>query len=305
MNAESSRLRSTGITSSDMRAIWPGALLAVYLVGTGVLLLTGFGHVGIGVLVAHFAVLFAVGAATWTSIAPTWLRAWMPLLLLLFFYSEMPALIQAAGHAHGFDAAVIRLEQALFGTQPAQEWARAIPAPSVSEPLHLAYLAYYPIIYSVPLLLWKAGRRSDFHAAVFTLMLTFVACFLCYLIVPVAGPRYFWASAAPEGFFRSIATWLLEARSSRGTAFPSSHVAVSVAQSVLAIKYFGTRGAVVAVITAGLAAGAVYGGFHYAVDVLAGILLGLLTAFGGLRLMRALLPDQAKAIAPTYSGSER
>lgn len=306
MNAESSRLRSTGITSSDMRAIWPGALLVVYLAGTGVLLVTGSDRVGVGVMVAHFAVLFAVGAATWTSIAPVWVRSWMPLLLLLFLYSEMPALIQAAGHTEGFDAVVIRLEQSLFGAQPAQDWARAAPSRAVSEPLHLAYLAYYPIIYAVPVLLWRAGRRSDFHAVVFALMLTFVACFVCYLVVPVAGPRYLWPSAAPEGFFRSIATWLLEARSSRGTAFPSSHVAVSVAQSVLAIRYFGARGgAVVAVTAAGLAAGAVYGGFHYAVDVVAGILLGLLTALGGLRLMRGLLPDHAKAIAPTYSGSER
>lgn len=305
MNAESSRLRATGITSSDMRAIWPAALLVVYLVATGVLLITGSGRVGVGVVVAHFAILFVVGAVTWTSMAPMWVRSWMPLLLLLFFYSEMPALIQAAGHAEGFDAVVIRLEQSLFGAQPAQEWARAIPSLAVSEPLHLAYLAYYPIIYAVPVLLWRAGRRSDFHAAVFALMLTFFTCFVCYIIVPVAGPRYLWPSAAPEGFFRSIATWLLEARSSRGTAFPSSHVAVSVAQSVLAIKYFGARGGVVAVVAGGLAAGAVYGGFHYAVDILAGILLGLVTAFGGLRLMRALLPDQAKAIAPTYSGSER
>lgn len=304
MNAESSRLRSTGITSSDMRAIWPGALLVVYLVGTGVLLVTGSGRVSIAVVLAHFAVLFAVGATTWTSIAPTWVRSWMPLVFLLFFYSEMPALIQAAGHGDGFDAAAIRLEQSLFGAQPAQEWARALPSLAVSETLHLAYLAYYPIIYAVPVLLWRAGRRTDFHAAVFALVLTFVTCFVCYIIVPVAGPRYFWPSAAPEGFFRDIAVGLLEARSSRGTAFPSSHVAVSVAQSVLAIRYFGARGAVVAIVTAGLAVGAVYGGFHYAVDVLAGILLGAVTAFGGLRLMRALLPDHAKAMAPTNSGSE-
>lgn len=305
MNAESSRLRSTGITSSDMRAIWPAALLVVYLVGTGVLLITGSGRIGIGVVVAHFAILFVVAAATWTSIAPMWVRSWLPLLLLLFFYSELPALIEAAGHTEGFDAVVIRLEQSLFGTQPAQSWARAIPAVAVSEPLHLAYLAYYPIIYAVPVLLWRSERRSEFHAAVFALILTFVACFVCYIMLPVAGPRYLWQSAAPEGFFRSTATWLLEARSSRGTAFPSSHVAVSVAQSVLAIRFFGVRGAVVAVIAGGLAAGAVYGGFHYAVDVLAGALLGLVTAFGGLRLMGALAPDQAKAIAPTYSGSER
>lgn len=306
MNAESSRLRSTGITSSDMRAIWPGALLVVYLVGTALLLIAASDRASVGTLVAHFGMLFAVAAATWTSVAPPWLRSWMPLLLLVLLYSEMPALIQAAGHLDGFDASLIRLEGSLFGGQPAQELARLFPVRVLSEALHLAYLAYYPIIYVVPALLWWTDRRADFHAAVFVLVLTFVVCCICYILRPVAGPRYLWESAAPEGFFRSVVTWLLEARSSRGTAFPSSHVAVSVAQSVLAIRCFGSRGVVLAVLTGGLALGAVYGGFHYALDVLAGALLGLATGFGGLHLMRALAPaDQANAIAPTYSGPER
>jgi membrane-associated phospholipid phosphatase len=67
---------------------------------------------------------------------------------------------------------------------------------------------------------------------------------------------------------------------------------------VLAVRYFGGRGAVVAFVTLGLAAGAVYGGFHYVVDVIAGALLGVLTALAGLRLMRSS-GDQANAIAPT------
>jgi membrane-associated phospholipid phosphatase len=41
---------------------------------------------------------------------------------------------------------------------------------------------------------------------------------------------------------------------------------------------------VVAVLAAGLALGAVYGGYHYAVDVLAGVATGLL-AFAAARLI--------------------
>jgi membrane-associated phospholipid phosphatase len=96
----------------------------------------------------------------------------------------------------------------------------------------------------------------------------------------------------------------LEARSSRGTAFPSSHVAVACATSVLAVRFFGVIGLVIPVVTLGLALGAIYGGFHYAIDVLAGATLGLTTATLGLWLTRAEI-HQAKAIAPTYPGSER
>lgn len=304
MNAESSRLRSTGMTSSDMRAIWPGALLVVYLAGSGVLLITGDGRVGVGATVVHFAVLAAVVAATWMPATPSWLRSWTPLFILLFLYSEMPVLIQAAGHSETFDTLVIEWEQALFGSQPAQEWARDNSNAALSELLHLAYLAYYPIIYLVPAVLWLTNRKRDFDHAVFALMLTFVVCFVAYILFPVAGPRYLWPSEAPEGWFRSLSTWLLEARSSRGTAFPSSHVAVACAQSVLSIRFFGTRGTVIPVVTVGLALGAIYGGFHYAVDVLAGAVLGVCSAITGLGLTRSLR-SQANAIAPTYPVSGR
>lgn len=304
MNAESSRLRSTGMISTDMRAIWPGALLVVYLAGTGVLLLTASARVSAAAIALHFTVLFALAAATWMPSVPAWLRAWAPLLLLLFLYSEMPVLIQAAGHTDALDAIVVGWEQRMFGGQPARQWALATGSLALSEALHLAYLAYYPIIYVVPAVLWLRGRRWEFDAAVFALMLTFVACFVAYILFPVAGPRYFWESAAPDGPFRTLATWLLEARSSRGTAFPSSHVAVSCAQSVLAARFFGARGAVVPIVTVGLALGAVYGGFHYAVDVAAGALLGCGAAAAGLALMGAWRP-QANAIAPTYPGSGR
>ena len=304
MNAESSRLRLTGNTSSDMRAIWPGALLVVYLGATGVLLLLGWSRVSRTGLALHFAVLAVMAAVTWLPVVPRWLRDWMPLLALLFLYSEMPLLIQAAGHQEMLDATVIRWETATFGDNPALDWAARWPSRVLSEFLHLAYLSYYPIIFVVPAALYASARRAEFSEAVFVLMLTFVVCFVAYLVFPVAGPRYAWASSsvAPAGPIRSLVNWLLEARSSRGTAFPSSHVAVAVAQSLLAGRYFGKKGAVLGVLTLGLALGAIYGGFHYAVDVLAGALVGSGTAMGWM-LVRARFERgaalQANATAPT------
>jgi membrane-associated phospholipid phosphatase len=69
--------------------------------------------------------------------------------------------------------------------------------------------------------------------------------------------------------------WLLEAGSARGTAFPSSHVAVAVVQSAFALKYQRRVGWVATVATILIGCGAVYGGFHYATDVIAGAALGL------------------------------
>jgi len=251
----------------------------------------------------HFALLAALAAATWADIVPRWLRAWAPLLALLSLYAEIPVLIRAAGHARYFDAEVMRWESTVFGWQPAIEWAARWPSRILSEALHAAYLSYYGIIFSVPVGLYIARRRAAFGEAVFVLMFTFVACFLCYIAFPVAGPRYSWGATARDsgGPMRAAAVWLLEARSSRGTAFPSSHVAVSVTQSILAVRYFGWRGMPVGLLSLGLALGAVYGGFHYAVDVVAGLTFGAVMTTLGVAIHRQLVNTKfhAKASAPT------
>jgi membrane-associated phospholipid phosphatase len=305
MNAESSRLRSTGTISTDMGAIWPGALLVAYLAGTGILLLSAASRLPRADVALHFGVLGAIAAATWLRGVPRWLRLWSPLIALLFLYSEMPLLIQAAGHAELLDATVIRWESIVFGGQPALAWAARWPSAALSEVLHLAYLSYYAIIFSVPAGLYLASRHAEFSEAVFVLMLTFVACFMWYIAFPVAGPRYLWPPTAAReltgGPVRSLVIWLLEARSSEGTAFPSSHMAVSVAQSILAVRYFGAKGWVVAVLTAGLGLGAIYGGFHFAIDVVVGAALGAVIAGAGLGMSRWLTGRfrQANATAPT------
>lgn len=286
-----------------MSAISPGALLAGYLALTGVVLFTGRDRIYAGGLLAHVGVLVAVGVATWAPGVPRWLRAWTPLLTLLFLYAEIPLLIRAIGHRDLYDVTVISWEARLFGGQPAAEWAGRWPSRLLSEVLHAAYLSYYPLIFAVPLVLWTRGRLRDFHEGVFTLILTFIACYVWYLFFPVAGPRYLWLApaGAVDGPLRSITTSLLGARSSLGTAFPSSHVAVAVTQSLLAFRYFGVAGAPVAMLAVGLALGAVYGGFHYAIDVMAGAALGAVVTAVGLGAMRlaAARAVHANASAPT------
>lgn len=280
-----------------MRAIWPGALVSGYLFATLLLVLVGFSRVGAGALGTHLTLLIVVAATTWSPAVPRWVRAWIPLLVLLALYSEIPMLLRAAGHTGYYDDAVVSWERIVFHAQPAIAWARAMPDVALSEALHLAYLSYYPLIFATPVLLYRAHRDTDFAECVFVLLCTFVTCCVVYLVFPVAGPRYRWPPADDGGVVRQFTIWLLEARSSRGTAFPSSHVAVSVTQAVLSIRYFGRRGSIIAGLAVLLALGAVYGGFHYAMDVVAGGLTGVLCAAGGLAAFRL-------AAAPSTSRGE-
>jgi membrane-associated phospholipid phosphatase len=283
-----------------MAEIWPRVLLTAYLVVTGVRLALGDADINGVVLAFHLALLAIALASLFTRAVPAGLGDWLPMIAVPFLYVELPYVIAAAGHTGVFDEAVIRWETAMFGGAPSSDWAVAWPALWISEALHAAYAAYYPIIYSVPTLLYVAGRRRDFSEGVFVLLLSFIVCFLTFSVFPVEGPRYRHIAEMP-GAVRAGVLWLLERGSSHGTAFPSSHVAVAVTQSILATRYFGARGALLWIPTTGLALGAVYGGFHYAVDAVAGVVVAGITSAVGLLVIRRLrraTANQANATAP-------
>ena len=238
-------------------------------------------------VVGHVAALLAMAVAvTIESPQRPWLHRgldWVPLLSIPFLYAELPLLMSAFGSGY-HDTTVQGWERFLFGESPAATLGRAFPYRWISEPLHLAYLSYYALIYAPPAVLALRGDRIRFLEMSAAIMLAFALCFTVFTVFPVQGPRYLWTpDGVPDGPVRRLVLGLLETGSSRGAAFPSSHVAVAVVQAVLAWRFRLRGAAVIGVLTAGLAAGAVYGGFHYAVDVLAGAATGVVVAFLALR----------------------
>ena len=202
---------------------------------------------------------------------------WYPLLLIPLLYSELPLLNRAVFDGAYFDPLILEIEQAVFAAQPSRDWARAFPVRWLSEVLHGAYLSYYLIIYVPPLLLFLGGRRAAFRQMVLTVMLTFTAHYLFFIFFPVQGPRYLFpppAGGIESGSLYQLTHALLQAGSSQGAAFPSSHVGVAVAQTIACARLLPVLAPVVGLLAAGLAVGAVYGGFHYAIDAVVGALLG-------------------------------
>jgi membrane-associated phospholipid phosphatase len=227
-------------------------------------------------LLAHVAAFALAAAATSYDRPPLGtLRAWLPLALGPFLYIELRWLIEGVGRPHA-DLLVQGWERMLFASNPAVTWAPSLPMPWLSELLHFAYASYYLLVYVPPLVLYAREQRDEFAATMFALAVVYGVCFVTYLFFPVDGPRFLGGpAAAPDGPIRSFVLHLLAAASSRGTAFPSSHVAASVVASLCALRYQPRVGVPVALLTVGLGLGTVYGGFHYAVDALAGAVVGV------------------------------
>ena len=260
----------------------PLGLAGLYLLVTAPTLLPGpwtAGHIVLAGLHLSACVLCLRQARVPEDLG--WLSSWTALILIPLFYAEIALLNQSFGVGY-HDSLVLSWESFLFGS-PATELAGRYPYPLLSESLHLAYFSYYPTIYIPPLLLFVSGRREAFQATVVTLIATASVCFVFFVYFPVQGPRYFGPpESIPEGPIRALTLSILENGSSRGAAFPSSHMAMTVCQALAQLRYQPPIGILVTLISVGVGVGAVYGGFHYAIDMLAGAVVGLVV--GGITL---------------------
>jgi len=238
-----------------------------------------------------------------TGLSRRWPRAasvaadWYPLALIPLLYAELVPLNLAVWDGHYFDALILGVEARIFGGQPSRELAVAAPWLPLSEALHGAYLSYYFLIYGPPLILYLQGRRDAFRQVVFGVMLVFFAHYLFFIYFPVQGPRYLFPApggAIAAGPLYQLTHAVLEAGSSQGAAFPSSHVGVAFAQTALAVRYLPRLAPWLALLSTGLAVGAVYGGFHYAADAVAGFVLGLVVVGVAPKLVQVLGSEKGK-----------
>jgi membrane-associated phospholipid phosphatase len=232
---------------------------------------------------------------------------WAPLVAVPVLYAELPDLIFGAGSTF-HDQLVQGWEASVFGASPAHVAGGRWPWTALSELLHLGYLSYYAIIYVPPLWLYLRNEQRDFRTTITALTITFTGCFAVFVFFPVAGPRYLWNGppGIPDGPVRRLALTILAAGSSKGAAFPSSHVAVATVQSVMMLRHHRAAGVVVSIASLLLALGAVYGGFHYGIDVLAGAVAGGLiataTVLASARLAGAPLPAGPSQPVPSAEG---
>lgn len=256
---------------------------------------------GVALAVAHAAAMLTLLWLARRPEAEGWAALWLPLLAIPLLYWEIPLINQtlAAGY---HDPVIVGWERAIFHAEPARDLAGALPFVWLSEPLHVAYLMLYPLIYLPPLVLFLRRQREAFRTTILGLMLAVLVCYLVFVYFPVQGPRYFGSPrGVPAGPVRRLALLVLERGSSRGAAFPSSHVGMMTAQSILALVLQRRLGVVVSIVTVALAVGAVYGGFHYGVDALVGGGVGVVAAWVALRIGRAE-PSTSASLASVASG---
>ncbi len=213
---------------------------------------------------------------------PALLRlAYVPATYLVF-YRQVQALWPLFRPAP-LDALLVRGDQALFGFQPSLAFQAAFPQRGLSELFCFAYYAYY---FFVPAVALTALLRRGYAAAERVLLATtgtFFACYAFFWLAPTVGPHFWFPPhLGPQPYRGYLFNHLLYAFTGRGEirggAFPSSHVAVALLLVLHARREAPRLWLPLAAITALMVPGVVYLRAHYAVDVAAGLAVGLLAA---------------------------
>eukprot|EP01134_Creolimax_fragrantissima_P001510 CFRG1510T1 len=187
----------------------------------------------------------------------------------------------------------------------------------LGEYLSFCYFFFYFILVGSWLLVWQFGsKREHFDQTAAAIAMTYLFCEACFLIMPAAGPywTYDHPKASEVGYLFSYITHVVvEGGSSSGTAFPSSHCAITTAAWVSMIMYLPRVGLAYILVCPGLWVATVWCGFHYGIDSIVGIAVGALctalaNAFARLLPYHAPTHDDkysmnfvcARSVMPTY-----
>ena len=219
------------------------------------------------------------------------LRDWYPIATILIFYLEIPPLAQMVLQRY-LDDKIMEFEGRLFNGQPSVYLSEHFPSRWLSEFIHLCYFSYYLIVVALAGALYFQGRGEAFHEVVFAEVLTFNVCLIWYILMPTMGSYYrFEKIRGPlaDGFFFKLVHAILSGAASKGTAFPSSHCAITVIVVLYAARYHPIAFTILCPFGVGLVVATVYGRIHYAVDAIAGTVLAVVIFGAAPHLYRLLL----------------
>lgn len=217
------------------------------------------------------------------------LRDVAPLVVLLGLYASLDVL-NGGGAGPTYDHVILAWEQRLFGLQPARDWWRLHPSTVWSTVLHTVYLTYYSLIAIPAAVLLLRRDHSGFRRFLEAVIPTFLACYLFFVFLPVAGPYYVFEH--PTGTFVAnlparLVYAALHGGSSYGAAFPSSHVAATIAAWLATRREAPRLAAVMLPFVVLMPLATVYCQMHYALDAVFGVAFGLLVPALARQLERA------------------
>jgi membrane-associated phospholipid phosphatase len=203
-----------------------------------------------------------------------------PVIVVLLIFDSLGGLIRYINPAT-YDELLIRIDYIMFNGYPTVALEK-ITTPLLTELFQLAYTSYcfLPIILCATLKM--KGKSAEFDRTLFLIILCFFLLYIGYILVPAIGPRYTMNHLQDIEFNGiplrdTIDNILNSLEGIKRDAFPSGHTAVTLVMLYLAYRFQETLFWFFLPFVLALIAATVYLRYHYVIDVVAGIVLSVLT----------------------------
>jgi membrane-associated phospholipid phosphatase len=219
----------------------------------------------------------------------TWefLHGWLPALFFVTVFEQVSylSLSLRGGWQNSY---LIGFESKLFGTSP-MEWLHSHANNWIIEFLEFGYFAFYPLYPIVGGLFWiwrgLPSFRGAFRRLTDALSTGYASCFAVYLLFPTQSPAnrvgVQQIGSSHGGIFQHVVRAIQNNAGVPGNAFPSAHIMLSFVVLMFAYRYLPRLAPWLLFPLLLMCVGAVYDGYHYASDVLAGAALGIALGSAG------------------------
>ena len=195
-----------------------------------------------------------------------------------------------------FDHVLYGLDLALFGGEPAV-WMQRFVTPAATEWFSFFYLCYFPLLalFTLPIA-FGVDREAIIGELATGMILVYCVGQSLYLLVPGFGPYAAFPALFPEtlpsgpwhdALVRTVAT-----AGAQKDIFPSLHTAGPLFLTLFAFRHrrepaFRIAWPLTAFVTVNILVATLLLRWHYAIDVVAGVVLGLAAFAGAIRLPAA------------------
>lgn len=242
-----------------------------------------FAGLALGVPVLRFL------ARTWPSFRPFDVVATLWILVVAgLAHGAMQALLDGL-HPVLFDAYLARADLTLFGGYPAAFLDRHLGGVAM-DALLLCYYSYYIWPSAMGLWLYFRKSRAALEHYALAIGLAYAINFLCYVLVPAIGPRFYLLDVFPGpvhgAFLAPYLDGLMQTPAFMRDCFPSGHTALTLLVLVFAFRYARGFFWLMLPVALGLITATLAGRFHYGIDVLCALPLTLVAVLASDLLMR-------------------
>src|SRR6266849_679233 len=205
-------------------------------------------------------------------------RHWYPHLFFLFCFEELGKLVHLMTPGWQ-DAKLIAADHWLTGVHPAV-WMEQFATPARNDFMQFAYLTYFTYLLVLGGTLYYRRDWRAYWSVMTYSAAGYVIGYFIAIVFPIESPWFSMAGAwhAPlqGGPFTAAINFIEHLGRVRGAAFPSEHVAGSVAALWGAWRHRRWLFWAMAPLVMCMCVSTVWGRYHYVVDVFAGMVTGTL-----------------------------